>query len=320
MNFRYSLIIPVYGNSDNLPDLMVALRNLAMQLGRSFEVIFVVDGSPDKCWNLLRQALPNESFASQLLLHSRNFGSFPAIRTGFEAARGQFLAAMAADLQEPPELIIDFYRKLETGEADVVFGKRESRDDPMLSRFLSNIFWSIYRTFVIPDMPPGGVDVFGCSRQVLEILFKINESNSSLVGQLFWVGYRRAFLPYKRQKREKGKSQWKFNKRINYLLDSIFSFSDLPVKMLLWSGAFVGMISFLLGTITLFARLMGIINVPGYTMQILFLSFVFSTLLFTQGVIGCYLWRCFENTKSRPLSVVSIQDIYDGKQETYSHD
>jgi polyisoprenyl-phosphate glycosyltransferase len=320
MNFRYSLIIPVYGNSDNLPDLMVALRNLAMQLGRSFEVIFVVDGSPDKCWNLLRQALPNESFASQLLLHSRNFGSFPAIRTGFEAARGQFLAAMAADLQEPPELIIDFYRKLETGEADVVFGKRESRDDPMLSRFLSNIFWSIYRKFVIPDMPPGGVDVFGCSRQVLEILFKINESNSSLVGQLFWVGYRRAFLPYKRQKREKGKSQWKFNKRINYLLDSIFSFSDLPVKMLLWSGAFVGMISFLLGTITLFARLMGIINVPGYTMQILFLSFVFSTLLFTQGVIGCYLWRCFENTKSRPLSVVSIQDIYDGKQETYSHD
>lgn len=320
MAFRYSLIIPVYGNSENLPDLMVALRNLAKQLEGSFEVIFVVDGSPDNCWNLLRQSLPNESFASQLLLHSRNFGSFSAIRTGFEAARGQFLAAMAADLQEPPELIIDFYRKLETDEADVVFGKREGREDPLLSRFFSTIFWRLYRKFVIQDMPPGGVDVFGCNRQVLETLFQINESNSSLVGQLFWVGYRRAFLPYKRRKRERGKSQWKFTKRMNYLLDSIFSFSDLPVRMLLWSGAIVGLISFILGTVTLFARLIGIIDVPGYTMQILFLCFVFSTLLFTQGVIGCYLWRCFENTKCRPLSVVSIQDIYDGKQETYSHD
>jgi glycosyltransferase involved in cell wall biosynthesis len=320
MDFRYSLVIPIYGNKENLSDLMGAIRLLASELGDGFEVVFVVDASPDNCWQVLQRDLPHEPYQSQLLLHSRNFGSFSAIRTGFVAARGQFLAAMAADLQEPPDLIIRFFRKLEADEADIVFGKREGRSDPLLNRFLSSIFWSMYRKYVITDMPPGGVDIFGCNRKVLEALMLIKEANSSIVAQLFWVGYRRAFLPYKRKKRLQGKSQWNFNKRMNYLLDSIFSFSDLPVKMLLWIGVFVGGVSFLLGIVTLFARILGLVPIPGYTMQILFACFGFSGLLFTQGVIGCYLWRCFENTKNRPLSLIHLQHQYDGKHKGFSHD
>lgn len=320
MIIRYSLVIPIYGNKENLSKLQDTMRNLASEFGNGFEVVFVVDDSPDNCWQILQRDLPKEPYPSQLLLHSRNFGSFSAIRTGFVAARGQFVAAMAADLQEPPDLIVRFFRKMEADEADIVFGKREGRSDPLLNRIMSNIFWSIYRKYVITGMPPGGVDVFGCNRKVLEALILIKEANSSIVAQLFWLGYRRAFLPYKRKKRLKGKSQWNFGKRMNYLLDSIFSFSDLPVKMLLWIGAFVGGISFLLGVVTLLARLFGLIPIPGYTIQILFSCFGFSGLIFTQGIIGCYLWRCFENTKNRPQSLISLQHKFDGNQRGYSHD
>jgi len=310
----------VYGNKDNLPDLLIELRKLAIELENELEIVFVVDSSPDNCWQLLNKALPNEPFTSQLLLHSRNFGSFSAIRTGFTAAKGKYLASMAADLQEPPELIISFYRKMEADEADIVFGTREGRNDPLLSRFLSSIFWSMYRKFVIPDIPPGGVDAFGCNRQVRDALLLINESNSSLIAQLFWVGYRRAFIPYTRRKREKGSSQWNLSKKMNYFMNSVFSFTDLPVKILLLIGAFGGAITLLLGMVTFVARLTGVIDIPGYTLQVLFACFCFATFLFTQGIIGCYLWRCLENTKSRPLSLVSIQHTFNRKLEDTSHE
>ena len=108
----YSLVVPVYKNEGSIPDLLDVLEQIQAALDARLEVVFVVDGSPDRCYELLRQGLPKRGFASQLLLHSRNYGSLAAIRSGLQIAKGEYFAVMAADLQEPPELVLEFFRSL----------------------------------------------------------------------------------------------------------------------------------------------------------------------------------------------------------------
>ncbi|WP_315975746.1 glycosyltransferase [Phyllobacterium sp. A18/5-2] len=284
---------------------MLALSKLRDAVNKDIEFVFVVDGSPDDSGQLLKDALDRSDFDFQLIFHSRNFGSFTAIRTGMEAAQGMYVAAMAADLQEPPELILEFYNILASGNADVVFGKREGRNDPLITKTLSNLFWGAYRRFVMPAMPKGGVDIFGCNRDVRNAVLSIQEPNSSLVAQLFWVGFRREFVPYVRRVREHGKSAWNFSRRLRYMIDSILSFSDLPIMLVLWLGIIGCSTSLIFGLVTLIAKLSGFIEETGYTSLILLTLFLGSLILTVQGILGMYIWRTAENTKRRPLNIIS---------------
>jgi len=307
---RYSVVVPVYRNYDSLPAVIERLEWLADQLDGPLEAVFVVDGSPDRSAELLRELLPTSSLRSQLLCHSRNFGSFAAIRSGFLAARGEYIAAMAADLQEPVELIQGFFERLATGTWDVAIGTRTARDDPALSRFASRTYWSFYRRWVQPDMPVGGVDIFACSRKVARNFESLPESNSSLVGLLFWLGYRRVEVPYARSAREHGTSGWTSRKKIAYLLDSVFSFSSLPISVILAVGL-LGSIGALVAAFVVFLSwLLGSIAVPGYSALMLVLLFATGSILFALGIVGTYVWRTFENTKGRPSSVVMSHDSY----------
>src|SRR5438477_9020469 len=139
-----SLIIPIYKNEPNLERLLAELGKLNRRLGGPMEVVFVVDGSPDQCLDILRRSLPSAPFPSRLIRLSRNFGSFPAIAAGLESGSGNYFAVLAADLQEPPELIAQFYEVLSRDQADIVFGCRARRSDPWLSEVLSRMFWWIY--------------------------------------------------------------------------------------------------------------------------------------------------------------------------------
>src|SRR5690606_25455547 len=136
-----TLVIPIYKNAANIPSLAAALEEMNALCG-NLEVVFVIDGSPDNSGQLLLELAPSTSYPCKVIFHCRNFGSFTAIRTGMEHASGDYIAAMAADLQEPPELIIEFFRILEAGRADVVFGERTGRSDPLITKLLSNLFWS----------------------------------------------------------------------------------------------------------------------------------------------------------------------------------
>src|SRR5262249_61448367 len=125
---------------------------------------------------------------------SRNLGSFAAIRAGLAAGRGDYFCVMAADLQEPPELVLQFHEKLSAGDCDVVVGQRAGRNDPLMTRLASRIFWGFYRRFVLPDIPEGGVDIFGCTAAVRERLGGLQENKKSLVGPPFLSGFCRSFL------------------------------------------------------------------------------------------------------------------------------
>ena len=299
-----TLVIPVYRNEANLPDLLAAVRNLDVRLGGRLEAVFVIDGSPDRCYEILRAQLADEPFTSKLVLLSRNFGSFPAIRAGLAAGSGEHFAVMAADLQEPPELVLEMDRVLGEGETDVVIGVREGRADPFLTRLPASLFWGFYRRFVVPEVPPGGVDIFGCNRAFRDQLLALEERHSSLIAQIFWLGFRRKFIAYERQERVHGKSAWTLHKKINYLMDSVFAFTDLPIRLLIRIGGTTAFLAGLFGVIVFLARLLGDIPVPGYAATILSIVFFGAINLFSLGIVGSYAWRTYENTKARPLSVV----------------
>jgi glycosyltransferase involved in cell wall biosynthesis len=312
----YSVIVPIYQNADTLPELIDSLSAIDRIIRRRFDVrlegVFVDDASPDDSHEVLERLLPDAPFCSQLVRHARNFGSFAAIRTGLKAGAGPYFGMIAADLQEPPELLISFLAELVTNDHDVVVGTRVSRKDPLVTGIFANLFWHFYRLLVIPEIPRGGVDLFGCNEKVRNELIALEEANSSLVAQVFWLGFRRKGIGYERRARKHGRSAWTLQKRVKYFVDSIFAFTDLPIRLLTVVGSLGVVISGVFGLVILVAQLLGEINVPGYATIILMIMF-FGTLNLTGiGIVGAYVYRSYENTKRRPLAVVRQVQIFTG--------
>jgi polyisoprenyl-phosphate glycosyltransferase len=300
-----SLVIPVYRNEESLDRLLAALVDLSRQSTEKLEVVFVIDGSPDHCLDILRGRLAATPLDSRLVSLSRNFGSFAAVSAGLEAGVGDYFAVLAADLQEPPELVLQFVTALKGDEADIVFGCRTGRSDPWLSQLFSGLFWSVYRTFVVKEMPKGGVDVFGCTREVRDRLLGFKELNTNLIALLFWMGFRRKYIGYHRQPRKEGASAWTFSKKLHYCLDSIFNFTDLPIQLLLYAGVFGMLTSVLFASVLIVAKLHGDIPVPGYTPIVLAIMFFGGLASLGLGIIGQYLWLCLQNSRNRPAYIVA---------------
>ncbi|MET0306796.1 MAG: glycosyltransferase [Solirubrobacterales bacterium] len=310
-----SLVVPVYANSDSIASTVGVVEGIAAELDGGLEAIFVVDGSPDDSRERLLAALRSGrgEISARVVEHSRNFGSFAAIRTGMSLARGERIAVMAADLQEPPELIVEFLRRLASGDVDVVMGERSGRDDH--GDGFSKLYWRLYRRFVIAEVPPEGVDVFACTAAVRDVVCSLESVHTSLVAQLFWVGYRRELVPYERRP-SRGPSGWTLGRKLRYLTDSVFAFTDLPVRIL-WLVGMVGLcLGAILGGVAIIARLAGAIAVPGYTATILVIVFFASLNMVGLGIVGSYVWRAYETVKGRPEAIVrEVVELQEGDSD-----
>jgi polyisoprenyl-phosphate glycosyltransferase len=310
----YSLIIPVYRNREALPELVELLHGLQRSLPHRLETIFVVDGSPDDSHAWLRAELPGSGLDARLILLARNFGSFAAIMAGLAEASGDYFAVLGADLQDPPDVAARFFAALSTGDVDLIVGTRESRADPWLSKVASALFWRLYRRIIQPQIPPGGVDLFGCNRAFRDHLVNLEEANTSLVALLFWLGFRRETISYVRRARPHGRSAWTLRRKLKYLSDSIFAFSDLPVRLLFYAGVLGLLASFIFGLLVLIGRLTGAIELQGYSATVLTVLFFGALNTFGLGIIGSYAWRAYENTKQRPGYVVMSAEVVAGER------
>jgi glycosyltransferase involved in cell wall biosynthesis len=296
-----SLVIPVYRNADSIQALVETIDRIATQIDGGLEAIFVMDGNADNSRELLLEALTTSLTPSRIVTHSRNFGSFAAVRTGMSLARGRYIAVMAADLQEPPELVIEFFARLASEQVDVVVGQRVSRDDR--GDTVAGLYWRLYRRFVVGEIPPGGVDVFACTAAVRDVVCSLEDVHTSLVAQIFWVGFRREVVPYDRLPRP-GESGWTLRRKLRYLSDSVFAFTDLPVRVLWLVGILGIMLGVIIGAVVLVARATGTITVPGYAATVLILVFFLSLNSLGLGIIGSYVWRAYETVKGRPGAIV----------------
>ena len=183
-------------------------------------------------------------------------------------------------------------------------GVRSARADTALINLSSALYWLLYRFFVMPEIPHGGADVFACNRLLLEALLTLEERNSFSIGQLFWLGFWRIEIRYEREPRTAGKSAWAFRRRLRYVLDSLFAFSDLPITVLLWLRIIVVGISLLVGFVVIVCWLFGFVDVRGYVPIMLAVTFIGSMRLFSQGIVGCYIWQMAGDTRKRPLTAI----------------
>lgn len=307
-----SLVIPVYQNEGSLHRLLAELQDLKRHLNDELEVIFVVDGSPDRSLSILEEELPKMALRTQLIVLSRNFGSFNAILAGLNAGSGEQFAVLAADLQEPPSLVVRFHDMLKSGGTDIVFGVRASRSDPWLSELASRAFWILYRRLVVKEMPSGGVDVFGCTREVRDLIVRFREVNTNLIALLFWVGFRRGYVSYERAPRRSGTSAWTIAKKLQYCVDSVFNFTDLPIRLLMVSGAAGSLLAVAAGIVVVTARLRGKVPVEGYTVIVLSILFFGGLIMLGLGIIGQYLWLSLKNARGRPNYIVARSARYFG--------
>jgi dolichol-phosphate mannosyltransferase len=279
-----------------------------------FEYVMVDDGSTDHSFAILQAEAAADPRVRALRL-SRNFGSNIAILAGLSYARGDCCVVIAADLQDPPELIPELVQHWQNG-TDIVLAARESRDDPFISRLFASAFNRLFRRFVFRDFPKDGFDFMLISQRVARQIVAMNERNSYIFGQIMWVGYTREVVYYHRAEREVGKSTWTTAKKVKYFIDAFTAFSYLPVRAATLLGFLLGLGGFVWAFIVILARLLGMIQESGFAAVMVALLVLSGTQLVVSGLIGEYLWRVLEESRNRPTFLVAqsanIELVQDG--------
>jgi glycosyltransferase involved in cell wall biosynthesis len=298
-----SIVVPVYYNELNLPHLFPRLLGLADANPQyELEYVFVDDGSGDNSFEILTDLAKKDPRVRVVRL-SRNFGANAAILAGLNYVLGDCVAIIAADLQDPPELITTMLRRWEAGKK-VVLAARESREDPLADRLLSSAFYWLFRRFAIQEMPANGCDFVLIDREVANMLVQIGEKNPYLIGLILWLGFDRDVVYYTRQKRELGKSKWNLAKRVKYFIDALVSFTYVPMRLVSLLGIASALAGFVWAVIVVLNRILSGIPVQGWASLMTVVLVVSGVQLLTLGIFGEYLWRNFEETRKRPSFVV----------------
>ncbi len=305
---KVSIVIPVYFNQDNLEPLYADLKEKVLDvIDYDYEIVMVNDGSKDNSYEVMKSLAQKDSKLKIISL-SRNFGSHSAILCGLINSTGDCAVVKAADLQEPSELVVQMVESWKKGN-NVVLAVREGRDEKKSQTFFSNLYYAMVRKTAFPSMPKMGFDVYLLDRKVIDVLAGFDEKNSALTGQILWSGFRTACVPYTRLARQIGKSRWTFKKKVRLVMDTLFSFSTLPIKFILFFGSFAFFASFAWGLCLIVMKIMGNIPISGWTAMMVFQLFSFGVTMLTLGILGEYLWRSFDASRNRPPFIIEDSNI-----------
>ncbi len=309
-----SIVIPVYFNEPNLPDTIPQLVALEEKLtGYKLELIFVDDGSKDQSLSILLDYQKRFPRQIKVVKLTRNFGAMVALQAGLTVATGDCVGVIAADLQDPPELFLEMASHWEKG-VKAIFAVRADREESLLQKAFSNLYYALIKRFAVPGYPAGGFDFFLVDRQVVDEVNKIKEKNTNLMTLVFWLGYQAVFIPYVRRKRAKGKSRWTFGKKIKLFVDTFVSFSYFPIRLFSFLGIIYAVLSFSYGIFVFYFWLTFGIEVQGWVPMMLVLTFTAGLQMTLLGILGEYLWRSLDEARGRPLFV--IDTIYDESDES----
>jgi polyisoprenyl-phosphate glycosyltransferase len=305
-----SIVVPVFDNEPNLRESIPQLIGLGESLaGYGLELVFVDDGSRDRSLAVLLEFQQRSPSIVKVVKLTRNFGSMPAILAGLGACRGDCIGIIAADLQDPPSLLIDMIRHWEQG-VKAVFAVRADREESMTQKFTSRAYYALIRRLAVPNYPTGGFDLSLIDRQVADDVVRIREKNTNLLSLIFWLGYSPVLIPYVRQARTQGSSRWTLAKKIKLFIDSFVAFSYAPIRFLSLAGIVVAIGAFAYAALVFFAWARFGIPVKGYAPTVILLAFFSGIQMVMLGVLGEYLWRTLDETRRRPPYV--IDRVYTG--------
>jgi dolichol-phosphate mannosyltransferase len=301
-----SLVVPVYYNEENLSVTWAAVRSTLQDLppGMDWEMIFVDDGSGDGSFDALLALRQSEPERVRIIKLTRNFGQVAAILAGFQSARGDCCVVMSADLQDPPELILEMVNRWGGGNRKIVLASRENREDGFLARVASRAFYRLMRRYAIPNMPEGGFDYFLIDRCVIDIINETDERNSFLQGQVLWTGFDPDVIPYTRRKRTIGRSRWTLGKKFKYFTDGFVSYTETPIRLITILGLIVSVLTFAYASLIVVMRLLWRVPVEGWAPIMITLLMLGGIQLVMLGVIGEYIWRNSHEARKRPIFVI----------------
>jgi dolichol-phosphate mannosyltransferase len=299
-----SVIIPVCNEEETLLPFFARLAGAIGDLSdTAVEVIFVDDGSQDASPEILRR-LHAEHPGVKILRLSRNFGAHNALLAGVHAASGDAVVWMAADLQDPPELLARLVPQWHGG-ADVVWGVRAGRDDPWLRRALAAVFYRFLRRVAVPEYPALGVDVCLMDRRVATMFGNLREHHRFTQGLILKMGFTQVTVPYVRQRRHAGRSKWGSASRLlKMATDMVLAFSNAPLRLMLYVGLTATLAGVAIAGAAIVARLAQNVPVPGWippTAAVLVLGGLQAMFL---GILGEYVWRVLEEVRDRPRYIV----------------
>ncbi|MCG9626009.1 glycosyltransferase family 2 protein [Vibrio mediterranei] len=311
-----SIICPCYNEQEVLDIFMQRITPVLEQTGYSYEVILINDGSRDNTLQVM-SALREQNQHVRTVNLSRNFGKEAALTAGLDLARGEVIIPIDADLQDPPELILDFISEWQKG-FDVVVAKRVDRStDTWAKKLTAELFYKFHNAVAQVEIPENVGDFRLINRRVVQAIQLLPENQRFMKGIFSWVGFKTSVVEYKRDSREAGETSFNGWKLWNFALDGITSFSTAPLRIWLYIGSFISALAFLYGSFTVVKTLIYGIDAPGYASLITVMLFLGGVQLIGIGVMGEYIGRLYMESKRRPTYIIE-SDEYQGKTKANS--
>lgn len=298
-----SFAIPVYRNERAVSLTYQKIKDLFSGTlhGYAYELVFVDDGSDD---NSLAELLEirDQDHNVKVISFTRNFGQMAAILAALAAATGDVIIQMSADLQDPVELIPTMVGEWEQS-AEIVVCHRADRDDTLTAKIASALLYRIVRAS-IPQIPKGGFDYILLDRRVVDAFNKIDVRNRFFQGDILWFGFRTKFIPYKRQRRTIGKSQYTFAKKLKNALDAVLDSSYLPIRFIAVFGVCVGFGGCLYALDVVYAKLVNQVPFTGWAPLMIVVLLTSGSMMFMLAIIGEYIWRIYDEIRKKPNYVI----------------
>lgn len=299
----YSIVIPLYNEEESFSDLIKQLTEVMDLLDGPAEVVLVDDGSRDSSYQLMVEANRlDERF--KILQLSRNFGHQVAITAGMDAACGQAVIVMDADLQDPPHVILEMAARWQEGY-EVVYAVRERREgETIFKKATASLFYNLLRRMADVEQPVDVGDFRLVDRKALDAFLQMRESNRYVRGMFSWIGFRQVAVPYTRASRQAGTTKYPLRKMLRFASDAIIGFSTAPLRLAVASGAFLAIVAVGYGVLAIALKLAGLPYVPGYASLLVTITFLSGVQLMVMGMVGQYVARIYDEARGRPLYLV----------------
>ncbi len=303
-----SVVIPVYNEAEIISELHSRLVASLVSLVEKYELIFVNDGSTDATLFRLME-IANVDCNVRYISFSRNFGHQIAVTAGLDRCKGSAVVIIDGDLQDPPELIPELYRRYKEG-FEVVYAKRTRRKgETFFKKITAKLFYRLLKRLTSVDIPLDVGDFRLIDKKIVEYLKMMPEQNKFLRGQIAWLGFRSTFVEFERDGRKAGKTGYSLSKMRKFAIDGITAFSDRPLKLVTNVGFVISGLAFLVILYALFAHFVLHVTITGWTSLIVSSMFIGGIQLFSIGIIGEYISRINSNVRNRPLYIVDQTNI-----------
>jgi glycosyltransferase involved in cell wall biosynthesis len=305
-----SIILLSYQSAQRIEKFFDTLNERMLEEKIEFECIIMDDASTDSSHDIALEIEKKFKNVRAFQL-SRNFTSHYSIFAGFSKVRGNCAVAMPDDFQLPLDTVVEMYRIWEKGKK-VVIPHRDDRDDPIISQFFSFLYYSLMNKLSEVKFPKGGADIFLADKEIIDIFNKhIHPKNTSTIIEVLRLGFDPVYVPFVRPSGNNSKSRWTFRKKMRLAMDTFFSSSSFPIKFISGLGISSFVLTVMLITYYITAKITGIIEIPGWTLLIITFTFFSGLILLSIGIIAEYVWRIFDEVKSRPGFII--------KEKTSTH-